>query len=60
MWWDFRDAYPVKWSGPELKADSGTVAVESVELVHRGLSKPEASSGLSATRGVLRAGSGLI
>ena len=52
MWWDFKEAYPVKWSGPELKADSNAVAVETIELVHRGISKPELSSALSAVRGI--------
>ncbi len=32
--WDFFQAYPVKWTGPELKADSNTVAFETIELVH--------------------------
>jgi phage tail-like protein len=40
MWWDFKEAIPVKWTGPELNANSGNVAVESVELAHRGLSRP--------------------
>jgi phage tail-like protein len=37
--WDWRciDAYPVKWSGPDLKADGGAIAVESLELVHEGI-----------------------
>jgi phage tail-like protein len=35
--WSFRDAYPVKWTGPELKADGNTVAVEVLELAHNGL-----------------------
>lgn len=37
--WNFVDAYPVRWSGPELKADSSLIAIESLELVHRGLSR---------------------
>lgn len=37
--WHFKNAYPVKWVGPELKADSSTVAVETLELVHEGLQK---------------------
>lgn len=36
--WRFTQAYPVKWSGPELKADGNDVAVESLELVHEGIS----------------------
>ena len=34
--WDFRDAFPVKWIGPDLKADGSAVALESLELVHNG------------------------
>ena len=37
--WNFLGAYPVKWTGPELKADSNTVAFESIELVHRGITR---------------------
>ena len=35
--WSFQRAYPVKWTGPSLRAISGEVAVESVELAHEGL-----------------------
>jgi len=37
--WNFVDAYPVKWTGPQLNAGQSQVAVESVELAHRGLTK---------------------
>jgi phage tail-like protein len=37
--WVCADAYPVKWVGPEFKADGNTVAVESLELIHNGVSK---------------------
>jgi phage tail-like protein len=50
MWWDVAGAYPVKWSGPELRADSNSVAVESVELVHCGITKPVESNVMSAGR----------
>ena len=36
--WRFNQAYPVKWSGPELKAGGNDVEVESLELVHEGIS----------------------
>ena len=39
LWWNVREAYPVKWIGPELRGESATVAFESVELVHRGITK---------------------
>lgn len=35
--WNFTEAYPVKWTGPELRAIGNTVAFESLELVHNGL-----------------------
>jgi phage tail-like protein len=37
--WNLQEAYPTKWVGPELKADAGLVAIESLELVHHGLSR---------------------
>lgn len=50
LWWDFKEAFPTKWTGPELRANSGDVAFESVELAHRGLSRPDATlaAGLAA------------
>ena len=36
---NFYDAYPTKWIGPQLQAGAAEVAVESLELVHRGLTK---------------------
>jgi hypothetical protein len=35
--WTFEDVYPIKWTGPDFKADNSTVAIESLELVHKGL-----------------------
>jgi phage tail-like protein len=35
--WNFQQAYPVKWSGPGLRTGSSEVAVETLELAHRGL-----------------------
>ena len=37
--WDFVQAYPVRWSGPELRAGTAGVAVETLELAHNGLMK---------------------
>jgi phage tail-like protein len=39
--WSFhcRDAIPVKWAAPELKADGNLLAVETLELVHNGFSR---------------------
>ena len=35
--WEFQDAFPVKWSGPDLRASSAEIAIETLELAHRGL-----------------------
>jgi len=32
--WDFFEAFPVKWTGPELKGDSSAVAFETIEIAH--------------------------
>ncbi|HYU81087.1 MAG TPA: phage tail protein [Vicinamibacterales bacterium] len=37
--WNFVDAYPVRWTGPQLRASSAEIAIESLELAHRGLTK---------------------
>jgi phage tail-like protein len=54
LWrWNFHDAYPVTWAGPAFHSDQAQVAFESIELVHRGISKdfgigPVSLSGISA------------
>ncbi|MBI4492828.1 MAG: phage tail protein [Chloroflexi bacterium] len=35
--WTFVDAYPVKWSGPSFRSGESSIAIESLELAHRGL-----------------------
>ena len=35
--WNFQDACPVKFTGPEFRAGTAAVAFETVELVHNGL-----------------------
>ncbi len=37
--WSFENAYPVKWSGGEFKADSGAMAFETIEFAHNGFKK---------------------
>lgn len=38
--WLFKEACPVKWTGPDLRASNSAIAFESLELVHRGLRLP--------------------
>ncbi len=35
--WHFREAYPVKWVGPTFTSDSTAIAIESIEIAHKGL-----------------------
>jgi phage tail-like protein len=53
MWWDFAQAYPIKWAGPTFNAGSAVVAFESLTLTHRGLTKSAASQAAGAVRAVL-------
>ena len=50
MWWNVRGALPVKWTGPTFNAASGEVGVESLELIHNGISKPFLSDLVSGIR----------
>ncbi len=35
--WNLVRAFPVKWSGPEFKADSNQIAIETLDIVHEGM-----------------------
>jgi phage tail-like protein len=35
--WNVLSAFPVKYTGPDLKADSAEAAIETVEIAHHGL-----------------------
>jgi phage tail-like protein len=37
MRWNFINAYPVKWVGPQFEADKTAAAVETLELSHEGM-----------------------
>jgi phage tail-like protein len=39
MQWEFKDAFPSKWTGPDLNATQNSVAVETMEIVHTGLKR---------------------
>lgn len=52
MWWNFRNALPVRWTGPTFDARSDEVGAESLELAHEGLSQPLLGQALAAAHGV--------
>lgn len=35
--WEFQNVCPVRWNGPDLRAGTAEVAVETLELTHQGL-----------------------
>ena len=37
--WNFREGWPSKWTGPTFNATSNEVAIETLEIVHEGVSK---------------------
>ena len=59
LWrWNFTQAFPVSWIGPAFHADQNAVAFESIELVHRGISKDMGlSASISLSAGISVAGS---
>ena len=34
--WTLRNVFPARWSGPDLDANDGRIAIEALELVHEG------------------------
>jgi phage tail-like protein len=38
--WVFQEAFPIKWTGPNLNASSNQIATEQLEIVHAGLQSP--------------------
>jgi|FLYN01.1.fsa_nt_gi phage tail-like protein len=38
--WNFLAALPIKWTGPQLKAEQSTLAIQTLVLTHRGLYVP--------------------
>jgi len=59
-WWHFRDGLPVKWTGPQLRADAGAVAFESLEIVHHGLVRPRQAAAPAGPGAALAAGIDLV
>ena len=37
--WDFTEAWPTKWDGPDFSARANEVAIETLEIAHRGLER---------------------
>lgn len=39
VWWDFFNAFPIKWEGPAFSASGNSVAIETLVLTHQGLQR---------------------
>jgi phage tail-like protein len=37
--WNFVEGWPTKWTGPAFNATNNGVAIETLEIVHEGLTK---------------------
>jgi len=37
--WNLREAWPTKWSGPDFNATGTDVAIETLEIVHEGITE---------------------
>jgi phage tail-like protein len=35
--WNFREAWPTKWTGPSFNATGNDIAIETLEIAHEGL-----------------------
>lgn len=60
IYWNFNDAFPVKYTGPDFRADTASVAFEAVELSHRGLSRPSMGGLLGAAGSAIAGAAGAV
>jgi len=60
MYWNFKEAFPVKYTGPDFRADAAAIAFESVEPTHRGLSRPTLGSVLGPAGSAIAGAAGAI
>lgn len=37
--WNFKEAYPIKWTGPEFSAAEGRAAIDTLVIAHNGFEK---------------------
>jgi phage tail-like protein len=36
QYWKFDDAYPIKWTGPSMRAGEAAIAIQELEIAHAG------------------------
>ena len=37
--WNFVNAWPTKWDGPDFNAEGNDIAIETLELAHEGVTR---------------------
>jgi phage tail-like protein len=47
-YWLFIDAYPVKWTGTDLKATGNEICMETLEVAHSGLEKSSSAMAIAS------------
>lgn len=52
LWWNFRNALPVRWQGPSFNATDDQIGIEALELAHEGLTKPLLAQAAALAHGV--------
>jgi phage tail-like protein len=57
--WQFSRGLPIKWTGPSFNAKSSEVAIESLEIVHEGITLTSPASLASAAIGAVSASVGI-
>lgn len=57
--WQFQRGLPIKWSGPAFNAKTSEVAIESLEIVHEGITLTSPASLASAAIGTVSAAAGI-
>lgn len=50
--WVFKHGLPARWTGPALDAGQGRVAIEELEIAHRGLQLASPGAALASATGV--------
>jgi len=57
--WHFQRGLPIRWTGPAFNAKTSEVAIESLEIVHEGITLTSPSSLASAAIGVASVAAGV-
>jgi phage tail-like protein len=60
VWYDFFNAWPIEWQGPDLDAGQTLVATQRFVLAHEGIRKSQAATAYAAAAGAAAAVGGAL